>query len=57
MEARKIKIAMEDCIKCDIKRVGEEWNKMKNARGRKRQWKRTSWFYGWNSEFSETSAV
>ena len=28
MEARKTEIAMGDCIKGDIERVGEEWNKL-----------------------------
>ena len=28
METRKTEIAMGDCIKCDIERVGEEWVKM-----------------------------
>ena len=27
MEARKTEIAMGDCVKSDIKRVGEEWKK------------------------------
>ncbi len=28
MEKRKTEIAMGDCIKSDLERVGEEWGKM-----------------------------
>ena len=58
MNARKTEIAMEDCIKSDLERVGEEWKNdrqneletadsersKKNVR-EKTQWKRNSCFY------------
>ena len=38
METRTIEIAMRDCIKSDIERVGREWKKLIDRRKRQK-WK------------------